>query len=80
MPALNSVCGWRMSSNKFHTTSVTVATSRNSFPELGRLGTNFDKVAAISNIIATNQNKIATHASPKAYDQTQNVVICFQNF
>ena len=51
MPALNLVRGWRMSSNKFHTTSVTVATSRNSFPELGRLGTNFDKVAAISDKI-----------------------------
>lgn len=56
MLALNSVCGWRMSSNKFHTTSVTVATSRNSFPELGRLGTNFDKVAAISDKIEINRN------------------------
>ena len=35
---------------------MTVATSRNSFPELGRLGTNFDKVAAISNKIETNRN------------------------
>lgn len=51
MPALNLVRGWRISSNKLHTTCVTVATSRNSFPELGRLGTNFDKVAAISDKI-----------------------------
>ena len=56
MPALNLVRGCRMSSNKFHTTCVTVATSRNSFPELGRLGTNFDKVAAISDKIETNRN------------------------
>ena len=56
MPALNLVRGWRMSSNKFHTTCVTVATSRNSFPELGCLGTNFDKVAAISDKIETNRN------------------------
>ena len=45
-----------MSSNKFHTTCVTVAPSRNSFPELERLGTNFDKVAAISDKIETNRN------------------------
>ena len=56
MPALNLVHGWRMSSNKFYTTCVTVATSRNSFPELERLGTNFDKVAAISDKIETNRN------------------------
>ncbi|MEE0316512.1 MAG: hypothetical protein UDS46_03335 [Bacteroidales bacterium] len=56
MPALNLVRGWRMSSNKFYTTCVTVATSRNSFPELERLGTNFDKVAAISDKIETNRN------------------------
>lgn len=56
MPALNRVCGWMMSSNKFHTTCVTVATSRNSFLELGRPGSNFDKVAAISDKIGTNRN------------------------
>ena len=44
---------------------MTVATSRNCFPELGRLGTNFDTK---SRLIATNQNKIATRASPEAYD------------
>lgn len=61
MPALNRVCGWRMFSNKFHTTCVTVATSWNSFPKFGRLGTNFDKVARLvtkSRIIATNRTKL----------------------
>ena len=61
MPALNLVRGWRMPSNKFHTTCVTVATSRNSFPELGRLGTNFDKVAAISDKIETNLRTKSQH-------------------
>ena len=56
MPALNRVCGWRMSSNKSHTTCVMVATSRNSFPEPGRPRTNFDKTAAISDKIETNRN------------------------
>ena len=56
MPALNRVRGWRMSSNKSHTTCVTVATSRNSFPEPGRPGTNFDKVVALSDKIGTNRN------------------------
>lgn len=55
MPALNRLHGWRMLSNKSHTTCVTVATSRNSFPRPGRPGTNFDKVAAISDKIETNR-------------------------
>ena len=60
MLALNRVCGWRMSSNTSHTPCVTVATSRNSFPEPGRLETNFDKVVAIMSLIAIR-------ASPEAY-------------
>lgn len=56
MPALNRVCGWRMSSIKSHTTCVMVATSRNSFPEPGHPGTNFDKVAAISDKIEANRS------------------------
>ena len=57
MPALNRVCGWRMSSIKSHTTCVTVATSRNSFPGPGHPENNFDKVAAISDKIETNHNR-----------------------
>lgn len=53
-----------------HTSCVTVATSRITSPMLGHLGTNFDEETAISDqieTIATNQNKIATCASPEAY-------------
>ena len=60
MPALNRVYGWRMSLNRYHTICVTVSISRNSFLDPGSSGSNFDKVAAIS-------DKIATRASPEAY-------------
>ena len=67
-----------MSSNKSHTTCVTVVTSRNFFPGPGRPGTNFDKVATIS-------DKIATRTSPVAYGwaagiQLQELTLGFWRF
>ena len=71
-PQTNSILpAWR--SRPRGTPSQSLVVSEPTLTKLLRLVTK-------SRLIATNQNKIATRASPKAYNQTQNVVICFQNF